>query len=125
MNTILLISSALLLGLLSLIFLYIFIKVIGLIGNNNESNKGLSEEQLNQKLVEQFNMGFNRGVTIAQMSLYKMWVEGGETVIVGSYDNVKTEMNNNFNQFFNSIEILKEWNNKFETYVNQTKDTTK
>lgn len=124
MNTILLISSALLLGLLSLIFLYIFIKVIVLIGHDNESKKGLNEEQLNQKLTEQFNMGFNRGVTIAQMSLYKMWVEGGETVIVGSYDNIKTEMNNNFHQFFNSIDILKEWNTKFEQYSKSNEKTT-
>lgn len=120
MNTILLVSSIMLLGIMALIFLYVFIKAIGVLNRYESENY---DEDQEEEMMEQFKHGVNRGLILGQIALYKMWIESGETVLVGSYENIKNEMYENFRKFFNSEEDMRTWNEKFDSYVEQTKDS--
>lgn len=120
MNTILLVSSIMLLGIMALIFLYVFIKAIGALNRYESENY---DEDQEEEMMEQFKHGLNRGLILGQIALYKMWIESGETVLVGSYENIKNEMYENFRKFFNSEEDMRTWNEKFDSYVEQTKDS--
>lgn len=121
MNTILLVSSIMLLGIMALIFLYVFIKAIGALNRYESENY---DEDQEEEMMEQFKHGLNRGLILGQIALYKMWIESGETVLVGSYENIKNEMYENFRKFFNSEEDMRTWNEKFDSYVEQTKDSS-
>lgn len=120
MNTILLVSSIMLLGIMALIFLYVFIKAIGALNRYESENY---DEDQEEEMMEQFKHGLNRGLILGQIALYKMWIESGETVLIGSYENIKNEMYENFRKFFNSEEDMRTWNEKFDSYVEQTKDS--
>ena len=122
MNTLLMITAFLVLGLVALIFLYVLVKITQSLNDPYGLNSNSSDED--DEMIDDmhsFKIGFNRGLSVAQMSLYKMWVEGGETVVVGSYDNLQGEMNQNITVFFQDVENLKEWNSKFLTYMNSKK----
>lgn len=121
MNTILLVSSIMLLGIMALIFLYVFIKAIGALNRYESENY---DEDQEEEMMEQFKHGLNRGLILGQIALYKMWIESGETVLIGSYENIKNEMYENFRKFFNSEEDMRTWNEKFDSYVEQTKDSS-
>lgn len=124
MQTLLFIMAFMVLGLISLIFLYVFIKIVNSINdpfglNNNDMESGDNPDEI--KDVPSFRIGFDRGIGVARTNLYKMWVEGGESVIVGSYDEVQEEMDKSLHQLLQSVDVMKEWNTKFAQYIDKKK----
>jgi len=108
-------------GFISLIFLYVFIKIIQALNGYYEE-----DDPAPKKIdLPSFQSGMSQGLFLIQMGIYKMWVDGGETVIVGSFDNVQAEIQQNISQFMQDNTKLIEWNQKLLKYAETKKDTPK
>jgi hypothetical protein len=131
-NSFLIITGMLLVGLISLIFLYVFVKIIipqsTLYGLGND----LSEEEILDSTKEEykvdvpsFRSGLNQGFFIFQMGLYKLWIESGESMLIGTFDNIQTEIDQKIMQLLSDQAQMKEWNDKFIKYIEAKKEPPK
>ena len=116
MQTILMLMGFLILGLMALIFLYVFVKMIGLL-NDSYGSEDDSDDPNSPVDMNSFRQGFNQGIFFAQMGLYKIWIEGEESMIIGTFDNLRGEIDQNLSQFFQDSTKMKEWNDKYLKYV--------
>ena len=120
MQTLLFIIGLLVLGLITLIFLIIFLKGM----QSLNGSYGLEEEFENDNNIEldSFKSGLNQGIFIGHMGLYKLWVDGGESMVIGTYDNLQELIDKNIVQFYSDKNILEEWNTKYLNYSNSKKE---
>ena len=111
MQTLLMIMGIAVFSLIALIFCMLFMKLYLMMSKfENDEDE---EDDLD---MTSFNTGLNKGIGIAWMGLYKMWSESGETMLIGTYDNFKIQMNENLKVFFSNAEAFKEWTEKFNKY---------
>ena len=120
MQTLLFIVGLLVLGLITLIFLLVFLKGM----QSLNSSYGIEEdfETDNNIELDSFKSGLNQGIFIGHMGLYKLWVDGGESMVIGTYDNLQELIDKNIIQFYSDKNILEEWNTKYLNYSNLKKE---
>jgi hypothetical protein len=122
MQTLMVIAGMLVLGLIALVFLYVFLKIVVLPLNNPytpENDLSDADTQTSNIDLPSFKMGLNQGFFMVQMGLYKIWVEGGSSMLIGTYENLRTEIDQNVFQFFSDKEKMQEWNDKFGTFLKE------
>jgi hypothetical protein len=115
------ISGILVLCLLALIILFVFIKMLPLL----DPAYDLEDEQNSPINNDSFKTGLNQGLFIAFMSLYKKWIEDGESMLVGTFDDFRIELDQNIAQFFSDNNKMKEWNDKIIKHIEAQKEPPK
>ena len=124
MQTLMVIAGMLVLGLIALVFLYVFLKIVALpISTPFGSTNNLSDDDIDAPDIDMtsFKTGLNQGFFFIQMGLYKIWVEGGSSMLIGTYENLRAEIDQNVMQFFSDQTKMKEWNDKFVKFLQENK----
>lgn len=118
MQTILIVMGILVVALIALILLFVFVKMVEFF---NDQNMLMYGEDDDPSSIDEpsFRSGLNQGLFIAQMGLYKNWVETGESMLVGTFDNMRIDMDQNILHFFSDSKNMKEWNEKYLKYIEE------
>ena len=114
-----------LLGFISLLFAAIALLVWKMFNSFQNPNDQINDDDIEEFEMDAYNRGLNQGVSLIHVSLYKIWSENNESVIVGSFPDIREQIKENINAMLSNPDELKKWDEKVVAFnKTQMKDDT-